>query len=172
MRVIISVTMTRSMMRGDASNESSQTLKILGSRVSQQITVEGGGNLRDGLVSTEENFGIILIESTLIIPNCGHVLDHDGVVRVLPLLIENRVRLNHVVDNVGLGDLFGTVLLLRAEVLAVVVAEVVVARNGGNLDARVDEEIDQGRLHLSLARLEIVASNKGGVFLGELDRAR
>ena len=41
----------------------------------------------------------------------------------------------------------------RAEVLAVVVAEVVVADDGGRLDARRHQEVDEHRLELRLARL-------------------
>ena len=46
-----------------------------------------------------------------------------------------------------------------AEVLSVVVSEVVVADDGGGLDAGGDEEVDEDGLELGLARLEVVAAD-------------
>ena len=90
-------------------------------------------------------------------------------VRVLTLLVQDSVGRNHVVHNVGLGDLLGAELLLGAQVLAVVVAEMVVAGNGGELDTSVDQEVDQSRLHLGLARLEVITADESIVLLGKLD---
>lgn len=47
----------------------------------------------------------------------------------------------------------------------------IVAGNAEGLDAGVDEELGENALHLGLARLEIVAANKGLVALGEFDAA-
>jgi hypothetical protein len=87
-------------------------------------------------VAAHEDLGIILVKSTLIISNSGHVLDDNSVVGVLALLVEDRVSLNHVIDDIGLGDLLRAELLLRAQVLAIVVAKVVVAGNRGQLDSK------------------------------------
>lgn len=144
-----------------------------------QVDDEGRGEQRvladvedgDGLVATHEDLGIVLVESALVVADGRHVLDDDGVVGVLAGGVEHVVGLDHVVDHVGLGDLLGAELLLRAEVLAVVVAEMVVAGNRRELDAGIDEEVDKGRFHLGLARLEVVAADEGLVLLGELDGA-
>lgn len=144
-----------------------------------QVDDEGRGEQRvlahvedgDGLVAAHEDLGVVLVEGALVVADGGHVLDHDRVVGVLAGGVEHIVGLDHVVDHVGLGDLLGAELLLRAEVLAVVVAEMVVAGNRRELDAGVDEEVDEGRLHFGLARLEVVAANEGAVLLGELDGA-
>lgn len=124
---------------------------------------------RNGLVTTHKDLGIVLIEGTLVVGDGRHVLDDDAVVWVLTLLVENRVGLDHVVDDVGLGNLLGAELLLGAQVLAVVVAKVVVAGNRGELDASVDEKVNESRLHFGLARLEVITANEGVVLLGELD---
>jgi len=60
---------------------------------------------------------------------------------------------------------------VRAQVLAVVVAEVVVGRDARELDTGGDEEVDEGGLHLGLAGLEVVAADEGGVARGEVDAA-
>lgn len=126
----------------------------------------------DGLVPIQEDLGIVLVKSALIISNSGHVLDNDAVVRMLTVLVENIVGRNHVVHYVRLGDLLGAELLLRAEVHAVIVAKMIVAGNGGELDTGVDQEVNERGLHLSLSRLEIVTTDEGIVLLGELDSTR
>jgi hypothetical protein len=113
------------------------------------------------------------------------MLDDDDVVRMLALLVnlagflgellgrleEERVGSNHVVHDRALGDLLGAELPLRAEVLAVIVAQVVVRRDGERLDTGVDEELGEDRLDLCLTRLEVVAADERLVLLGELDAA-
>ena len=122
-------------------------------------------------MSAHENLRIVLIQGTLVVTNGRHVLDDDRVVRVLALLVEHSVGCNHVIDNVGLGNLLRAELLLGAKVLSVIVAKVVVACNGSELDTSADQEVDESRLHLGLARLEVIATNESIVFLGELDAA-
>jgi hypothetical protein len=60
---------------------------------------------------------------------------------------------------------------LRRQVLAVVVAKVVVRRDRGQFDAGADHKVDEGGLHLGLAGLEVVAADEGFVLLGQLDAA-
>lgn len=120
-------------------------------------------------MTAHEDLSIVLIQGTLVVTNSWHVLDDDGVIWVLAWLVENRVGLNHVIDDIGLGDLLGAELLLGTEVLAIVVPKVVVAGNGSELDTSADQEVDQGRLHLSLARLEVITTNEGVVALSELN---
>lgn len=123
-------------------------------------------------MATEEDLSVVLIKSTLVVANGGHVLDDNAVVGVLALLVQNVVSLDHVIHDIGLGDFLGAELLLRAQVLAVIVTKVVVAGNGGQLDTGVDKEIHQGGLHLGLARLEVVATNVGIVLLSKLNSTR
>ena len=126
-------------------------------------------DLRDSLVTTHEDLGIVLIQSTLVVTNSRHVLDNDSVIRVLTLLVEHIVCRNHVIDDIGLGDLLGAELLLGAQVLAIVVAKMVVRCNGSELDTSADQEVNKSRLHLGLARLEVISANEGLVFLGKLN---
>ena len=128
-------------------------------------------DLRDSLVTTHEDLGIVLIQSTLVVSDGRHVLDDDGVVRVFALLVEYSVCLNHVVNDVRLGDLLGAELLLGAQVLTIVVAKMVIGGNGSQLNTGADQEVDESRLHLGLARLEVVATNEGVVLLSELNAA-
>ena len=126
----------------------------------------------DGLVSTAEDLGVVLVQSALVVADSGHVLDDDGVVGMLLLIVEDLVGSNHVVNHVGLGNLLGAELLLGAQVLAVVVAQVVVAGNRGELDTGVDQEVHKGRLHLGLARLEVITANVGTLLLGKVNSTR
>lgn len=123
-------------------------------------------------MTAHENLGVVLIQSALVVADGRHVLDDDTVVRVLARAVQDGVGLNHVVDNVGLRDLLGAELALGAQVLAVIVTQVVVAGDRGELDARVDQEVDQGGLHLGLAGLEVVAADERAVALGQVDGAR
>ena len=122
-------------------------------------------------MTAHEDLGVVLVERTLAVTDSRHVLDDDGVVGVLTRLVEHSVGGDHVVDDVRLGNLLGAELLVRTQVHAVVVAQVVVASNRGELETRVDEEVDESRLHLSLAGLEVVAADETLVLLGEVDAA-
>jgi hypothetical protein len=121
-------------------------------------------------VTVQEDLRIVLIKSTLVVSDSGHVLDDDAVIGVLAILVQDVVGSNHVIDNVGLGDLLGAELLLGAEVHAVVVAQVVVAGDGGKLDTGADHKVDESRLHLGLTRLEVVTTDEGVVLLSKLNR--
>jgi hypothetical protein len=126
----------------------------------------------DGLVTVQEDLGVVLVKGTLVVSHSRHVLDDDTVVGMLAFLVQDVVGSDHVVDNIGLGDLFGSELLLGAEVHAIVVAEMVVAGNRGEFDTGVDHEVNKSRLHLSLAGLEVVTADEGVVLLGQLDGTR
>jgi hypothetical protein len=125
--------------------------------------------LRDGLMATEEDLSIVLIQSTLVVTNSWHVLNDNGVIRVFAFLVENSVGFDHVVDNVRLGNLLGTELLLGTQVLSIIVSEVVVAGNGSEPDTSVDQEVNEGGLHLGLARLEVITTNERIVLLGKVN---
>jgi hypothetical protein len=126
-------------------------------------------DLRNGLVTTHEDLSIVLIKSTLVVTNGWHVLDNHTMVRMFTLLVKNGVGCNHVIDDVGLGNFLGAELLLRTEVLSIVVTKMVVTGDSSELDTSTDQEVDEGRLHLGLARFEVVTTNEGVVSFGELD---
>ena len=120
-------------------------------------------------MATHEDLCIVLIESALVVADSRHVLDDHSMVRFLAWRVQDRVGSYHVVDNVGLADFLGAKLFLRAEVLAVVVTQMVVAGNRGKLDTSIDEKVNESRLHLRLARLEIISANEGVALFGELN---
>ena len=117
-------------------------------------------------MTTHEDLRVVLIQSTLIITDSWHVLDDDCVVGVFTLLVEHSIGFNHVIDNIGFGDLLGAELPLGTEVLSVVITKMVVAGDGSELDACADQEIHESGLHLCLARLEIVTANEGIMLFG------
>lgn len=123
----------------------------------------------DSLMTTHENLRVVLIQSAFVVADCRHILDDNGVVRMLARLVEHIVCRDHVIHNVGLGDLLGTKLLLRAQVHPVVVAKVIVTGNRGELDPSIDHEVDEGGFHLRLTRLEVVSTNERFMLLGKLN---
>ncbi len=89
----------------------------------------------------------------------------------LSLIVQHLVCGHHVVDDAALGDLLGPELLRRGQVLAVVVAQVVVADDALGLDAGVDQEVDEDGLELGLSGLEVVSADEDAVALGQLHAA-
>lgn len=125
----------------------------------------------DGVVAAEEDLRGVLVHGALAVAHVGDVLDDDAVVGVLALLVEDAVAVDDVVDDARLGDLLGAELGGGAQVLAVVVAKVVVRDDGRDLDTGADEEVSEHGLDLGLAGLEVVASDVDLVAAGDLDRA-
>jgi hypothetical protein len=120
-------------------------------------------------MTAHENLSIVFIQGTLVVSNSWHVLDDNSVVWVFTRCVEHRVSLDHIVNNIGLGDLLGSELLVRAEILAIVVTKMVVAGNGCELDTSTDQEVNKSRFHLGLSRLEIISTNKGVVLFSQLN---
>lgn len=119
----------------------------------------------DGLVAAHEDLSVILVQSAFVVADRWHVLDDDGVIWVFSLFVKDVVGSDHIIHHIRLGDLLRAKLLLRAQILAVIVAEMVVARNGGQLDASIDQKVHQCRLHLRLARFEVISTDEGSVLL-------
>ncbi len=71
-----------------------------------------------------------------------------------------------------LSHLFRSELLRGGEILAVVVAQVIVAHDGRRFDSGRDEEIHENRLDLRLTRFEVVAPDVNAVFLSKFDDSR
>jgi hypothetical protein len=139
----------------------------------------------DSGAAATENLRVVLVNGALGVADGRHILDHDDVIRVLALgflgplcgtrlrrLEEQWVGSDHVIDDATLADLLALELALSREVVAVVVAEVVVRRNRQGLDASVDKELSKDRLELGLSGLQIVATDERLALLGELNDAR
>jgi len=126
----------------------------------------------DCLMPTHEDLPIVLIQSTLGVPDSRHVLDDDSMVRVLAFLVQNTVGGNHVVNDITLADLLRAELLVAVEIEAIIVSKMVVTRNGGELDTSVDEEVNEGRLHLCLTGLEVITSNEGTMAFSKFNQTR
>ena len=90
----------------------------------------------DGVGAAHEDLRRVLVHCALRVTDVRHVLDDDAVVRVLVLAVDQPVGSHHVVHDVGLGDLLRAELRRGREVLAVVVAQVVVADDAGGLQRR------------------------------------
>ncbi len=123
----------------------------------------------DGLMTSHEDFGVILIEGTFVVTHCRHVLDHDRMIRMFSRLIQDGVSLDHVIDNIRFGDFLGTKLSLGTQVHSIVIAEVIIAGNRRQLDAGIYHEVDQRGFHLGLSRLEVISSDEGSMSFRKLD---
>lgn len=90
----------------------------------------------------------------------------------LGALVEQAVGIDHVVDDGALADLLALELPLGRQVVAVVVAEMVVGGDGERLDTGVDQELGEDGLELGLTRLQVITADEGLVTLGELNASR
>ena len=82
------------------------------------------------------------------------------------------IRRNHVIDDATLGNLLAAELTLGTEIVAVVIAKVIIARNRERFNASIDEELGQNTLELCLSRLQVVTANERLVLLRELNDTR
>lgn len=134
----------------------------------------------DGLPATTENLRVVLVDSPLRVSDCGDVLDHNDVIRVLAFgcfalstgnrrLVEQAIRINHVVNDATLADLLALELSLRAQVVTIIVTKMVVRRDRQWLDTRVYKELSEDRLELRLPGLEVITTNERLLTLGKLD---
>lgn len=123
-------------------------------------------------MASHEDLGIILVQSPLVVADSRHVLDDHRMVGVFTLLVQDIVCGHHVVDDVRFGNLLGAKLLLRTQVLAVIVPQVIVAGNGSQFDTSIDEKVDESRFHLGLTRLEVVSANESSMLFRKLQDTR
>ena len=112
----------------------------------------------DSRTTTTEDLRVVLVNGALGIPDSRNIFNHDNVVGMLALanrdafgsnlrgLIQKAVSINHVVDDAALADLFAPELLLGGQVVAIIVAKMVVGSNRKRLDASVDEELSKDGL--------------------------
>lgn len=98
------------------------------------------------------------------ITNSGNMLDDNNVIGVFSSLVyfpslfgqlssrleQDRVGSDHVINDGRLGDLLGPKLPLRAQVLSIIVTEMVVRRDRKGFDTGIDEEFGQDGFNLSL----------------------
>ena len=143
----------------DTTRKLSNENQIKHHRGSQKGILTGVVNDKS-VLSTHENLGGVFIHGPLGVTDVREVLDDDNVVRLLSGLVKDLVGLDHVIDDVALGDLLGPELLGSRQVLSIVVTEMVVRGNGDGLDTRGHQPIDQDGLELGLTSLEIVTTNR------------
>lgn len=137
------------------------------------------------VTAAHAELGGVVVHGNLLVADRRLVLDDDAVVRVLALvrlaigrlltgdsgLVEKVVGSTAVVDHRRLGDLLGLELALRAQVVAVIVTQMVVRGNRKRLDTCIDEELGEHRLDLGLTSFEVVTADESLVLLGKLDAA-
>jgi hypothetical protein len=79
---------------------------------------------------------------------------------------------NHAWNQNKLIHLFGPELHGVWEILSVIVAQMIVTDNRHGFDAGADQKVDQHRLELGLARLKVVAAQKGSIPFSQLSASR
>lgn len=123
------------------------------------------------VATTKHQLANVLVEGSLRIAHIGHILDDDSVVRVgLTLSVQHLVRVDHVIDDVGLANFLAAELLRSRQIVAVIVAQVVVADNGAWFDASTDQKVNQHRLELGLTGLEIITGNENVFAFSQLEK--
>ena len=91
---------------------------------------------------------------------------------VVIVWVENFIRLDCVIQYTCFRNFLGLEALVFLEILAVVVAQVVVRDNRGDPDSRADQVVAHDSLKSSLARLEVTAPEKPSLLLSILDDCR
>ena len=99
-------------------------------------------------------------------------LANESTVRNFGSLEKKAVGVNHVIDNAALADLLTLELPLSRQVTTIVVSKMVIRSNGKWLNTGVDKKLGKNGLELSLAGLEIVATDKGFMTFSEFDGTR
>ncbi len=74
--------------------------------------------------------------------------------------IVGRTRVSIQTYNRRLGDLLRSKLFLRTQVLAIIIAQMIIRTDGQGFDPSVDQKFGQDRLDLCLTRFEIVTTDK------------
>mmetsp|Transcript_21119 Transcript_21119/g.49874 ORF Transcript_21119/g.49874 Transcript_21119/m.49874 type:complete len:552 (-) Transcript_21119:169-1824(-) len=156
------------LLDGDALAELSEDHQVVDERRGQERVLAGVVH-RNGVLSPHENLRRVLVHGALRVADVRNVLDDHHVVGVFVFLKEDAVRFHHVVDHVRLGNFLASELRGRAQVLPVVVSQVVVRDDRDGFDPGTDQEIDQDALHLGLSALEIVTGNKDLLLTGQVD---
>jgi len=78
----------------------------------------------DGVATTHHELGMILIHCDLGVSDCGNIFDDNAVVDGPSVLVveEDLIGSYDVIDNRRLGNLLGSELTRRRQVLAVIIA--------------------------------------------------
>lgn len=142
-----------------------------------QVEDEGRGQKRvlasvvhdDGVLAAQEDLANVFVHSSLAVTDVRNVLDDDAVVGVVTRLVQDLVRGNHIVDNVGFADLLRSELFFGGQVLAVIVTQMVVANNGDGLQTSRDQKVDHDGLDLGLSGFEVITTNHNVVALSQFD---
>lgn len=113
---------------GNTSHHLSNYDKVYDQRRSQE-GVLADIEETDSLMTAHEDLRVVLVQSALVVADCRHILDDNGVVRMLAWLVEHVVCRDHIIHDVGFGDLLGSKLLLGTQIHPVIVAEVIVTGN-------------------------------------------
>ena len=95
----------------------------------------------------------------------------SSVTRWKAYFIQDGIGFNHVIDHIGLGDLFAPELGMGVQVKAVVITQVIVAGYVNGLDSRADQKVNEHTLQLSLSTLEVVAADVDVVVRGQVKAA-
>jgi len=156
---------------GDTSHELSEDDKVEHERSSKKRVLAGVVD-SNGVATTHKDLRSVLVHSTLGITDIRDVLDDNAVVGMFALLVEDAISVNDIIDDRALGDLLRAELSRAAEVLSVVVAEVVVADDRTDLETSTDKEVSKDALDLSLARLEVITSDMDAIASSKFNSTR
>jgi len=88
------------------------------------------------------------------------------------ILVEQRIRRYHVINNIALGYLLGPELGRSSEILSVVVTEVIIADNCDGLNPSTNKKVDENRLELGLSLFEVISTNENLVFNSNFHNTR
>ena len=77
----------------------------------------------EGVLPAHEDLARVFVHRSFRVRHIRNVFDDNGVIRVLAVLVQQRVGPDHVVNDVALGNFLGAEAARGVEVQAVVVAD-------------------------------------------------
>lgn len=169
----------------DPGHQLGQDGQVQQKRRSEKRVLAQVGDI-ETIAATHAKFAGVIVHSNLLITHSRLVLDDDTVVRVFAFvgfiicsfltsncgLVEKMVGSTTVVDDGRFGNLLRLELTLRAQVVAIVVTQVVVTGDRERLDTGIDKEFSKDGLDFGLTSLEIVTTDESLVLLSKLDATR
>lgn len=123
----------------------------------------------DSVHAVHEDRTGVLVQGTFGVANEGNVLNNHFVVNVFVVFrIQDRVALDGVVQNSAFRELLRLEALVLGQVLAVVVAQMVVGNTTGDAQAGTDQKVAHDRFETGLSGLEVTAGQQTAFLLGIL----
>ncbi|RNA41241.1 hypothetical protein BpHYR1_034610 [Brachionus plicatilis] len=129
----------------------SMALRCLKSELTGRPTLKGALSI----IAKSRISGEASNESSQVFPlaiaNRWNILDHNHVIGPLAFIVQNWIRVDHVVDYICFGYFLASKLTGRVQVEAVIISQMIVACNCQRFDASIYQKVHKYTFELGLA---------------------